>query len=186
MSTSTSSNASSLSLSGKVAIVTGSSRNIGACIATKLAEEGAYVVVNYQSNSSAAQALVQHINEHTPGKAVAIQGDMGVLEDGRRLVEEGVRAFGAGQGASQPKLDILCLNAGLMGSGNLEKVTEEDFDKHFNINVKVPLFMTQQAAKYMSAGAYLDFTDSAQAVRVGGWPNFSAKASRASYNAVTR
>ena len=135
----------SLPLAGKVAIVTGSSRNIGAAIAERLASDGASVVINYQSNSEAAQALAKNINSTTKGKAIAIQGDMSKLEDGRRLVEEGVKAFGG-------RLDILCLNAGLMGYGNIEAVTEEDFDKHFDINVKVPLFVTKAAVKYMGPG----------------------------------
>ena len=136
-----------LALAGKVAIVTGSSRNIGAAIAQRLASEGASVVINYQSNSKAATALADSINAAGPGHAVAIQGDMSKLADGRRLIEEGVAAFGKG------KLDILILNAGLMGNGTLDAVTEEEFDAHFDINVKVPLFMTKAATKYMSPGA---------------------------------
>lgn len=135
----------SLPLAGKVAIVTGSSRNIGASIARRLATDGASVVINYQSNVSAAQTLAESINSSTKGKAVAIQGDMSKLADATRLLDEGVKAFGG-------HLDILCLNAGIMGSGNLEATTEEDFDAHIDINVKVPLFMTKAAIKYMGPG----------------------------------
>lgn len=136
----------SLPLAGKVAIITGSSRNIGASIARRLARDGASVVVNYKAGAGAAQEVVDAIHAEGHGKAVALQGDMAVLADAQRLVEEGVKAFGTG------KLDILCLNAGLMGSAVLADITEQDFEDHFTINVKVPLFMTKAAAQYMGPG----------------------------------
>lgn len=136
----------SLPLAGKVAIVTGSSRSIGAAIARRLARDGASVVVNYKGNAGAAQEVVASIASEGKGKAVAIQGDMTSLADAKRLIEEGVKAFGTGH------LDILCLTAGLMGNAVLQDITEADFDAHFDINVKVPLFMTQAAVKYMGPG----------------------------------
>ena len=134
----------SLPLEGKVAVVTGSSRNIGAAIAKRLADDGAHVVVNYNGSKDAADELVQKIEEEGNGKAIAIQGYVSSLEGGRRLIEQTVEHYG--------KLDILVLNAGLMQNLPLDAITEKHFDEHFNINVKVPLFMVKAASKHLQAG----------------------------------
>ncbi|PSR70455.1 hypothetical protein PHLCEN_2v13606, partial [Hermanssonia centrifuga] len=142
----------SLPLAGKVAVVTGSSRNIGAAIAKRLATDGASVVVNYVNNAAAADDIVDYINSEGNGKAIAIQGNMCVLDDANRLIEESVKAFG--------KLDILVLNAGMMNNHPLEGITEKQFDDHFNTNVKIPLFMTKTAAKYLTSGGRIFFFSS--------------------------
>ncbi|CCM05998.1 uncharacterized protein FIBRA_08241 [Fibroporia radiculosa] len=136
----------SLSLSGKVAIVTGSSRSIGAAIAQQLAADGANVIVNYVSSPGAAASVVESINKASIGKATSVQADVGSKDGAQRLIDEAVRVFG--------KLDILVLNAAVMDNALLAEVTEEDFDKHFNTNVKAPLFMIQAAVPLMKDGAY--------------------------------
>ncbi|KAI0358115.1 NAD-P-binding protein [Trametes cingulata] len=134
----------SSSLAGKVAIVTGSSRSIGAAIATKLASSGANVVINYVSNAAAAQAVADNINKQGAGKAIVVKADAGSVADNKHLVEETLRQFG--------RLDILVLNAGVMDLQRLADVTEESYDKHFNTNVKGPFFLTQAAAPHLSSG----------------------------------
>lgn len=134
----------SLPLSGKVALITGSSRNIGAAVAKRLADDGASVVINYVGNEAAANELVEKITEEGKGKAVAIKADMSSLAEGTKLIEETVQHYG--------RLDILVLNAGLMGNKPLDAITEKDFDDHFTVNVKVPLFMVKTASKHLKAG----------------------------------
>ena len=97
---------STLPLQGRVALVTGSSRAIGAAVVKRLAAEGASVVVNYVSNADAANAVVNEINSSTPGKAIALKADMSSISDAENLVEETIKQFG--------KLDILVLNAGVL------------------------------------------------------------------------
>ena len=109
-----------------------------------LAADGASVVVNYNSNADAANALVHEIHTSTPSRAVALQGNMSSLDDARCLVEETVKQFG--------RLDILVLNAGVMGYAALNDIDEKAYDQHFNTNVKIPLFMVQSASKYMQPG----------------------------------
>ncbi|CDO69675.1 hypothetical protein BN946_scf184851.g63 [Trametes cinnabarina] len=137
------------SLTGKVAIVTGSSRSIGAAIAKRLASLGANVVINYISSASAAQAVADEINNQGVGKAIIIKADVGSLQENRHLVEETLRQFG--------RIDILVLNAGVMENNVLQDVTEENFDKHFNTNVKGPLFLVQTVSPHLSSGGRVIF-----------------------------
>ena len=125
-------------LSGKTAIVTGASKGIGAGIAKGLAAEGAAVVVNYASSKDAADRVVADIKAKG-GKAIAVQGDMTKATDVKRIFAETKKAFG--------RLDILVNNAGVYNLLPLEAVTEEDFHRHFNINVLGLLLATQEAAK---------------------------------------
>src|SRR5262249_7308281 len=125
-------------LNGKVAIVTGASKGIGAAIAEHLAAEGAAVVVNYASSKNGADAVVARIKQKE-GKAVAVQADVSKAEDIRRLFAEARRAFG--------HVDILVNNAGIYEFKALEEITEEHFHRHFNLNVLGLLLTTQEAAK---------------------------------------
>lgn len=134
----------SLPLAGKVALVTGSSRSIGAAIAKRLAADGASVVVNYINSAEAAQQLVDSINIEGNGTAVAIKADVSSVAAGRTLVEDTVARFG--------RLDVLVLNAGYVEMQDLEHLTEDEFDKHFAVNAKVPLFMVQTAAQHLQEG----------------------------------
>lgn len=135
---------SDLPLKGKVALVTGSSRSIGAAIAKRLAADGAYVVVNYNTNVAAADAVVQEIRSSTPGKAVAVQADMSSVADAEYLIEETLNHFG--------RIDILVLNAAKGETGLLNEIDEKLYEDHFNANVKTPLFMVQNVSRHMKPG----------------------------------
>ena len=131
-------------LQGKVAVVTGASKGIGAGIARALAAEGAAVAVNYAASRAGADKVVADIAA-TGGKAVAIQGDVSKSADVERLFAETKRAFGS--------LDILVNNAGVYGFSPLASITEDDFHRHFNTNVLGVLLATQRAvAEFGSAG----------------------------------
>jgi 3-oxoacyl-[acyl-carrier protein] reductase len=128
-------------LKGKIAVVTGASKGIGAAIAEHLAAEGAAVVVNYSSSKAGADAVVKRILQKD-GKAVAVQADVAKAEDIQRLFAETKKAFGG-------KLDILVNNAGIYEFSPLEAITEAHFHKHFNLNVLGLLLTTQEAVKHM-------------------------------------
>jgi 3-oxoacyl-[acyl-carrier protein] reductase len=126
-------------LNGKVAIVTGASKGIGAGIAKLFAKSGASVVVNYATSNEAATALVAEIKS-SGGKAVAIHADFSKTADIRRLFEESRRAFGA--------LDILVNNAGVFAFAPLQEATELEFHREFSTNVLGLITATQEAVKY--------------------------------------
>lgn len=125
-------------LSGKVAVVTGASKGIGASIAEHLAAEGASVVVNYASSKSGAEAVVKRISEKG-GRAMAIQADVSKPDDIKRLFAQTKAAYG--------KLDVLVNNAGTYEFLPLESITVEHFYKQFNLNVLGLLLTTQEAVK---------------------------------------
>ncbi|THU89912.1 NAD-P-binding protein [Dendrothele bispora CBS 962.96] len=127
------------SLVGKVAVVTGSSRGIGAAIALRLAEEGATVVVNYVNSSSPAEKIVSTIKSQGKGDAIAIKADVSSLEGGKQLLDEAVKNFG--------KIDILILNAAFVENKTLADTDESLYDTHFNTNVKGPLFTVKYAVE---------------------------------------
>ena len=124
-------------LTGKVAIVTGASKGIGAGIAKQLANEGASVVVNYSSSKEGADRVVAEIT-NSGGKAVAVQGDVSKASDVQHLFQETKKTFGT--------LDVLVNNAGIFQFDPLEAVTEKEFHREFNTNVLGLLLATQQAA----------------------------------------
>jgi len=126
------------SLQGKVAVVTGASKGIGAAIARGLAAEGAAVVVNYASSKAGADKVVAEI-EKAGGKAVAVHGDVAREAEVKRLFVEANEAFG--------RLDILVNNAGVYQFGALEDVTEAEFHRQFDTNVLGPILATREAAK---------------------------------------
>ena len=131
-------------LKGKVAVVTGASKGIGAAIAKALAAEGAAVVVNYASGKSGADAVVAHVAEHG-GKAVAVRGDVSKAADAQGIIDAAVETYG--------RLDILVNNSGVYEAGPLEAITEDHFHKQFNINVLGLLLTTKAAAKHLGEGA---------------------------------
>jgi 3-oxoacyl-[acyl-carrier protein] reductase len=124
-------------LSGRVAVITGASKGIGAAIAEQLAREGAAVVVNYASSAAQAEAVVKKI-QAAGGKAKAVRADVSKREEAKNLIAAAVAEFG--------KLDILVNNAGTYEFVPLAEVTEEHFDHTFNLDVKGVLFATQAAA----------------------------------------
>jgi 3-oxoacyl-[acyl-carrier protein] reductase len=125
-------------LEGKVAVVTGASKGIGASIAEHFGAEGASVVVNYASSKSGADAVVKRIAAKG-GKAIAVQADVSQPKDVRRLFAETKAAYG--------KLDVLVNNAGIYEFAPLESITPEHFHKQFNLNVLGLLLTTQEAVK---------------------------------------
>lgn len=126
-------------LNGKVAVVTGASKGIGASVALHLAAEGASVVVNYASSKQGADRVVGEIVGNG-GRAVAVQGDLSKEADVRRLFAETVKAFG--------RVDVLVNNAGVYEFLPLENVTPEHFYKQFNLNVLGLILASQEAAKH--------------------------------------
>lgn len=129
-------------LTGKVAVVTGASKGIGAGIAKELAAAGASVVVNYASSKEGADRVVAEI-ESKGGKAVAVQGDVSKAADVTRLFAEAKTAYGS--------LDILVNNAGVYQFGALEDVTEDEFHRQFNTNVLGLLLTTKEGVKHFGA-----------------------------------
>jgi 3-oxoacyl-[acyl-carrier protein] reductase len=128
-------------LEGKVAVVTGASKGIGASIAKHLAAEGAAVVVNYSSSKEGADRIVDEIAKKG-GKAVAVQANVSKQADIDRLFAETKKAFG--------KLDILVNNAGVYEFSPVEAVTEAHFHKQFDLNVLGLILTSQAAVKYFS------------------------------------
>lgn len=126
-------------LKGKVAVVTGASKGIGAGIAKGLAAEGASVVVNYASSKDGAERVVREITE-AGGKAVAVKGDVAKSADVRRLFKETQEAFG--------RVDVLVNNAGVFQFHPLAEVTEEEFHRQFNTNVLGLILATREAAAH--------------------------------------
>src|SRR4026207_2157848 len=131
-------------LAGKIAVVTGASKGIGADIAKQFAAEGAAVVVNYASSKEGADRVVDEIAKRG-GKAIAIKANVAKKPEIERLFSAAKKDFG--------KIDILVNNAGVYDWSPLEEITEEQFHKHFNVNVLGLLLATQEAIKHFdSAG----------------------------------
>jgi len=125
-------------LAGKIAVLTGASKGIGAAIAEHLAAEGASVVVNYSSSKAGAAAVVERI-VNKGGKAIAIQADVSRQQDVTRLFAETRTTYG--------KLDILVNNAGIYEFASLDAITADHFHRQFNLNVLGLLLSTQEAVK---------------------------------------
>lgn len=131
-------------LAGKVAIVTGASKGIGAAIAKALAAEGASIVVNYASSKAGADALVDAISAQG-GKAVAVHADVSKADDAKALVDAAITNFG--------KLDILVNNSGLYEFAPIEEVNEAHYHKMFDVNVLGLLLTTSAAVPHLGEGA---------------------------------
>lgn len=126
-------------LRGKVAVVTGASKGIGAAIAKRLSAAGAAVVVNYSSSKEDADCVVADIKAKD-GRAIAVKGDIAKAEDVRELFDETKKVFGM--------LDVLVNNAGVYKFIPLEEITEEEFHREFNINVLGTILATKEAVKH--------------------------------------
>jgi 3-oxoacyl-[acyl-carrier protein] reductase len=163
-------------LEGKVAVVTGASKGIGAAIARALADEGAAVVVNYSSSKSGADHVVADIAARG-GSAIAVQGDVSKRAHVERLFAEATKAFG--------RLDILVNNAGVYEFGPLGDVTEELFHKHFDLNVLGLLLTTKEAVRHMGpeGGSIINIGSGASSMRP---PNSAVyTGSKAAVDAIT-
>jgi 3-oxoacyl-[acyl-carrier protein] reductase len=128
-------------LAGKIAVVTGASKGIGAEIAKQLAAEGASVVVNYASSKADADKVVDQIAKQS-GKAVAVQGNVAKKGDVEKLFAGAEKAFG--------KIDILVNNAGVYAFVPIEEITAEHYQQIFDVNVRGLLFATQESLKHFN------------------------------------
>jgi 3-oxoacyl-[acyl-carrier protein] reductase len=131
-------------LKGKVAVVTGASKGIGAAIAKSFAAEGASVVVNYASSKAGADTVVADITA-AGGKAVAVKGDVSKAVEAQGIVDAAMKNYG--------RLDVLVNNSGVYEFAPIEAVTEEQFHKIFNINVLGTVLTTQAAVKFLGEGS---------------------------------
>ena len=164
-------------LNGKVAVVTGASKGIGASIAKHLAGEGAAVVVNYASSREGAQRVVDEILAKD-GKAVAVQANVAKQADVARLFAEAKKAFG--------RVDILVNNAGVYEFSPLEAVTAEQFHRLFDLNVLGLLFASQEAVKHFGAAGG-NIINISSVVATSAPPTASVySATKAAVDAVTR
>jgi 3-oxoacyl-[acyl-carrier protein] reductase len=163
-------------LKGKVAVLTGASKGIGASIADHLAAEGATVVVNYVSSKNGADAVVARINQNG-GKAIAVQGDVSKPEDIHRLFSEIKEKLG--------RVDVLVNNAGTYEFAPLESITPEHIEKHFNLNVTGLILRTKEAVKLMGPnGGSIVNIGSIVGSMPAPWAS-AYSASKAAVNAVT-
>ena len=164
-------------LTGKVAIVTGASKGIGAAVATHLGAAGASVVVNYSSSKKGADRVVSTITSNG-GKAVAVQANVAQKSDIDRLFAETKTAFG--------RVDILVNNAGVYEFGALENVTEEHFHRQFNLNVLGLVLTSQKAAASFGAdgGSIINISSGAGINPPPGASVYSA--TKAAVDAITK
>jgi 3-oxoacyl-[acyl-carrier protein] reductase len=164
-------------LAGKVAVVTGASKGIGAAIAGQLAEAGAAVVVNYASSKEGAERVVADVTRKG-GKAIAVQADVSKKSDIQRLIAETKKAFG--------RLDVLVNNAGIYNHAPLAEITPEHFHKMFDLNVLGLILTTQEAARHFGpeGGSVINISS---IVSTYGYPNGSVySATKAAVDALTR
>lgn len=164
-------------LKGKVAVVTGASKGIGAEIARQLGAEGAAVIVNYASSKAGADRVVADIGGKG-GKAVAVQADVSKPADVQRLFAETKKAFG--------QLDVLVNNAGVYEFAGLGDVTPDHFHKLFNLNVLGLILACQEAVKLMSnrGGSIINISSVASASAPAMTSVYSA--TKASVDAITK
>ena len=164
-------------LKGKVAVVTGASKGIGAGIARSLSAAGAAVVVNYASGKDGAERVVADITAKG-GKAIAVKGDVAKAADVQRLFDETKKAFGA--------LDVLVNNAGVYKFQPLEEITEEEFHREFNINVLGTLLATKEALKHFgpNGGSVINLSSIASVKGIPAAVVYSA--AKSAVDAITR
>ncbi len=162
-------------LAGKVAIVTGASKGIGAGIAKALAADGASVVVNYASSKAGADAVVAQIVD-AGGNAISIQGDVSVAAHAQNLIDSAVEHFGG--------LDILVNNSGVWDVSPVELFTEDQYHQLFDVNVLGMLLTTRAAIKHLrDGGSVINISSSITALRTPGTSLYTA--TKAAVNAIS-
>src|SRR6184192_1060401 len=144
-------------LEGKIALITGGSRGIGAAIAKRLAADGANVTITYAKGADAATSVVKEI-ERAGGRAIAIQADAADADASKAAVEKTVAAFG--------RLDVLVNNAGTAIPKSFEETTLEEMDRVLDINVRGVFLATQAALKHMKSGGRIIMIGSSVGERV--------------------
>jgi 3-oxoacyl-[acyl-carrier protein] reductase len=140
----------SKSLENKIALVTGSSRGIGAAVAARLAKEGAAVIVNYATSADHADTVVRTIRD-AGGEAEAVGSDLSSLDGVRSLIAAIDTAFA---GKFNGRLDILVNNAGTVEYGPFLEQADDSYDKHFNVNVRAPIALAKDAGKRMAKAGW--------------------------------
>jgi 3-oxoacyl-[acyl-carrier protein] reductase len=163
-------------LEGKVALVTGASKGIGAEIALQLAEEGAAVAVNYASSKQGADDVVAKIKARG-GKAVAVHGNLSDVKAAKTVVADTVKALGP--------IDILVNNAGVYEFAPLEAITPEHFHRHFDLNVLGLLLVSQEAVQHFNAngGSIVNISSGVSTITPPGSAVYTA--TKASVDAIT-
>lgn len=163
-------------LTGKVILVTGASRGIGAAVALKLADEGAKLIINYAGNKEAAAEIVAKIL-HNGGEAIALQADVSKSEEVKILFDRGIEHYG--------KIDVLVNNAGIMITKLFKDTTDEDFTRQFGINVRGPFNTLREAAtKLADNGSVINFSSTTTRVMMPTYGTYVA--SKAAVEQFTR
>ncbi|MCJ1455551.1 hypothetical protein MMC28_005906 [Mycoblastus sanguinarius] len=165
------------SLEGKVALVTGASRGIGAGIALELGARKASVIVNYVKGKDGADKIVEQI-EALGSKAVAIQADVSKVLEITKLFEEAKAHFG--------KINIVCSNSGMESFDKTEDITEERFDLVFGLNIRAQFFVGQHAYKYCEPGGRLILMSSIAAGLIGVGNHALYSGSKSAVNGITK
>jgi len=165
-----------MSLTGKVCIVTGASKGIGRAVVERLARDGASVVINYLTDTAAADKIVASIGAD---RALAVQADVSKLADIERVVDAAVRKFS--------KIDFIMPCAGLMPMIDFEHVTEDSYARVFDINVKGPMFLAQKAVPHMKPGSRVVFVSTGVCTATGVQPPYMVyAASKGAVDQMTR
>ncbi len=153
-------------LTGKVAVVTGSSRGIGRAIAERLGRDGASVVINYAKRADEARGVVAAV-QSTGGRAIAVQAHVAQAADVQRLFDQAIESFG--------QVDILVNNAGVLSTQPVAEITEADFDELFGVNVKGIFLACRQAALRMSdGGRVINLTSTVTGLMLPGYGLYAA------------
>ena len=165
-----------IDLSNKVILVTGASRGIGAAIASKLADAGAKVIVNYAGGKDAAEEVVSEIVAQG-GEAIALQADVSKAADVKNLFDQAIAHYG--------RIDVLVNNAGIMITKSIKDTTDEEFDRQFDINVKGVFNTLREAAtKIADNGSIINFSTSVNRIMLPGYATYVA--TKAAVEQLTR
>lgn len=163
-------------LNGKVVLVTGASRGIGATIANQIAEAGAKVIVNYSGNKEAADKVVEQIIAKG-GDAIAVQADVSKTDEVKNLFDIAISHFG--------KIDVLVNNAGIMITKLIKDTTDEDFTRQFDINVKGTFnTMREAATRLENNGSIINFSTSVNRIMLPSYGTYVA--TKAAVEQLTR